>query len=59
MTKPEALEKARELSRRGRKHVAREDHGRYFVCPLYELDREGQVADAGYAGLGVLVKESL
>lgn len=59
MTKQEALDRACELSRTGRKHVVREDHGRYFVCPLYELGAEGYRADAGYSALGVLVKESL
>ncbi len=59
MNRDEALKQARELSKRGRKHVVREDYGRYFVCPLYESGREGQQADLGYAGLGVLVKESL
>lgn len=59
MTKAEALELAREESRTGRKHVVREDYGRYFVCPLYEPGREGYQADMGYSGLGILVKESL
>lgn len=60
MTREDALELARDLTRRTmRKHVVREDHGRYFVCPQYEEGAEGYRHDAGYAGMGILVKESL
>lgn len=60
MTKEQALKQARLLtSSTGRKHVVREDYGRYFVCPLYEEGREGYQHDAGYAGQGILVAESM
>jgi hypothetical protein len=42
----------------GRKHVVREDYGRYFVVPLYEVGYENVRHDAGYAGMGILVQES-
>ena len=56
----EALTKAKEATERtGRKHVVREDYGKYFICPLYKLGAEGIHHDPGYTGLGILVKESL
>lgn len=50
---------AEETKRTMRKYVVREDYGRYHVVPLFELGREGQVADRGYTALGVLVAESM
>jgi len=46
------------ISAAGEVSVAREHHGKYFVCPHYEDGAEGVRADAGYGALGVLVKES-
>ncbi len=43
----------------GRKHVVREDYGRYFVVPMYEAGYENVRHDAGYTGIGILVQESL
>lgn len=60
MTREEALKAARSATTRtGRKHVVREDHGVYNICPHYELGGEGYRHDPGYAALGVLVVESL
>lgn len=62
MTKQEALDEAARLSKStGRKHVVRNtgfsDTPKYIVCPFYELGAEGYRHDAGYAGMGTLVKE--
>jgi len=60
LTKLDAIRYAKELTDRdGRKYVVREDDGKFYVVPLYELGREGLTRDAGYATLGLLVKESL
>jgi len=54
-----AVQKAAELSQTGRKHIVREDYGKFTVCPMYEIGREGYQADAGYSAYGVIVRESL
>ncbi len=64
MTKQQAFEQAAKLTlETKRKHVVRNagfsDAPDYFACPLYELGAEGYRHDAGYAGLGTLVEESL
>lgn len=60
MTREEALRQAVEATRTTRrKHVVREDHGKYTVCPLFELDGEGARHDPGYSAYGVLVAESI
>ena len=57
--KEQALKLAKEETERsGRKYVVREDHGRYHVVPLYERGST-HIVDHGYAGIGILVKESL
>jgi len=58
-TRLDAIRVARERTEReGRKYVAREDYGKFYVVPLYENGQEGYRSDAGYA-IGVIVKESL
>lgn len=59
MDREEAIQRARELTREtGRKHVARNDYGRFFVCPFY-IDDFYKKVDFGYSALGLLVRESL
>ena len=59
-TRMDAIRVAKERTEReGRKYVARDDYGKFYVVPLYEAGREGQRFDAGYEAIGVLVKESL
>jgi hypothetical protein len=58
--KRDQLQKAQRMTvDTGRKHVVREDFGRYFVVPMYEAGYENVRHDAGYTGIGILVKESL
>ena len=60
LVRHDAIRYAKERTEReGRKYVAREDWGKFYVVPLYEPGKEGIKADAGYEAIGVLVKESL
>lgn len=60
LVRQDAIRYAKERTEReGRKYVAREDFGKFFVVPLYEAGKEGKQYDAGYEAVGVLVKESL
>jgi hypothetical protein len=59
-TRLDAIRVAKERTEReGRKYVAREDYGRFYVVPLYEVGQEGRRFDAGYEAIGMVVKESL
>ena len=59
-TRQDAIRVARERTEReGRKYVAREDYGKFYVVPLYEAGQEGRRFDAGYEAIGTVVKESL
>ena len=56
-TKEAAVLEAAEYSlRTGRRYVVRDDFGTLTLCPLYELGKEGLVADVGYQTYGVLVE---
>jgi hypothetical protein len=61
LTRQDAIRVAlEETERTKRKHVARVNSmGKFFVVPLFQLDREGFEHDAGYASLGPLVEESM
>ena len=59
-TRQDAIRVAKERTeRKGRKYVARDDYGKFYVVPLYERGQEGRRFDAGYEAIGVVVKESL
>jgi hypothetical protein len=60
LTRMDAIRYAKERTEReGRKYVAREDNGKFFVVPLYKAGLEGYRHDAGYAAIGSLVDERL
>jgi len=59
-TRQDAIRVAKERTdREGRKYVAREDYGKFYVVPLYETGQEGRRFDPGYEAIGTMVKESL
>jgi hypothetical protein len=60
LTREDAIRYARERTEReGRKYVARDDFGKFYVVPLYKVGQEERRFDTGYETVGVVVKESL